>query len=145
VTADWLGAYSINRNTLILWTSAGTTLDGSISATHIQDFYSLGGFLNLSGLAPQALNGPTYAIARAIYLRKVGRGGEGFFDFPVYLGASVEAGNTWQQRGNMGWSSSHKDVSLFLGLDTPVGPLYLGSGYDQTGNNAFFLFLGRTF
>ena len=130
---------------MILWASAGTTLDGSISPTHIQDFYPLGGFLNLSGLAPQALYGPNFAIARAIYLRKVGRGGQGFFDFPVYLGLSFEAGNIWQQRGDFGWGGAHKDVSLFLGLDTPVGPLYLGSGYDQTGNNSFFLFLGRTF
>jgi len=86
-----------------------------------------------------------YAIARAIYLRKIGRGGEGFFDFPVYLGASVEAGNTWQQRGDFGWGGARKDLSLFLGLDTPIGPLYLGSGYDQSGNNSFFMFLGRTF
>jgi NTE family protein len=145
VTADWLEAFSLERNTLILWTSAGATLDGSISATHIQDFYPLGGFLNLSGLAPQALYGPNFAIARAIYLRKVGRGGQGFFDFPVYVGMSLEAGNIWQQRSEFGWGGARKDVSLFLGLDTPVGPLYLGSGYDQSGNNAFFLFLGRTF
>jgi NTE family protein len=145
VTADWLEAFSLERNTLILWTSAGTTLDGSISATHIQDFYPLGGFLNLSGLAPQSLYGPNFAIARAIYFRKVGRGGQGFFDFPVYIGMSLEAGNIWQQRSSFGWGGAHKDLSLFLGLDTPVGPLYLGSGYDQSGNNAFFLFLGRTF
>ena len=145
VTADWLEAFSLERNTLILWTSAGTTLDGSISATHIQDFYPLGGFLNLSGLAPQSLYGPNFAIARAIYFRKVGRGGQGVFDFPVYIGMSLEAGNIWQQRSSFGWGGAHKDLSLFLGLDTPVGPLYLGSGYDQSGNNAFFLFLGRTF
>ncbi len=145
VTADWLGAFSAGRNTVILWTSAGTTLDGSVDATHIQDFYSLGGFLNLSGLAPQALYGPNYAIARAIYLRRVSRGGEGFFEFPVYLGMSLEAGNIWQQRSEFGWGGAHKDVSLFLGLDTPLGPLYFGTGYDQTGNNSLFLFLGRTF
>ena len=145
VTADWLTASSSGRDTLILWTSAGTTLDGSTATTHVQDFYSLGGFLNLSGLAPQALYGPNYAIARAIYLRKIGRGGQGFFDFPVYLGASLEAGNLWQQRSEFGWNGAHKDLSLFFGLDTPLGPLYLGSGYDQSGNNSFFLFLGHTF
>jgi NTE family protein len=145
VTADWLLATSSGRNTLILWTTAGTTLDGSTAATHIQDFYSLGGFLNLSGLAPQALYGPNYAIARAVYLRKIGRGGEGFFDFPVYLGASLEAGNLWQQRSEFGWAGARKDASLFLGLDTPLGPLYIGSGYDQSGNNSLFLFLGHTF
>jgi NTE family protein len=145
VTADWLTALSRGRNTLLLWASAGTTLDGNVSPTHLQDFYSLGGFLNLSGLAQQALTGPNYAIARAIYFRKIGRGGEGFFEFPAYIGLSFEAGNTWQHRGDFGWGGARKDFSVFLGLDTPLGPLYLGSGYDQSGNNAFFLFLGRTF
>jgi NTE family protein len=145
VAADWLMARSRGRNTLVLWGSAGETLDGDTRPTHLQDFYSLGGFLNLSGLALRSLTGPDYAIGRAIYLRKIGRGGEGFLDFPAYLGASLEFGNTWTRRGDISWGGSRKDVSLFLGLDTPLGPLYLGSGYDQSGNNAFFLFLGRTF
>ena len=32
VTADWLMARSSGRNTLLLWTSAGTTLDGNLQA-----------------------------------------------------------------------------------------------------------------
>ncbi len=141
--ADWLMARSRGRNTLLLWASAGTTLDGTVST--LQEDFSLGGFFNLSGLAPSSLYGPNYAIGRAIYLRKIGRGGAGFFDFPAYLGMSFEIGNTWQRRDEISLNSSHKDVSLFLGLDTFLGPLYLGSGHDQTGNSAFFLFLGRTF
>ena len=145
VTADWLLARSRGRNTLLLWASAGTRLDGRIPATALEDFYSLGGFLSLSGLAPQSLTGPNYAIARTVYLRKIGRGGEGVFDFPAYLGVSFELGNTYARRGDMSWGSARKDGSVFLGLDTYLGPLYLGTGYDQTGNSAFYLFLGRTF
>jgi hypothetical protein len=26
-----------------------------------------------------------------------------------------------------------------------LGPVYLGTGYDQTGNSGYYLFLGRTF
>jgi NTE family protein len=141
--ADWLTARSSGRNTLLLWTSAGTTLDGTLST--LQEYYSLGGIFNLSGLAPLSLYGPNYAIARAIYFRKIGRGGAGFFDFPAYLGMSLEIGNTWQQRGDISLSSSHKDASIFLGLDTFLGPLYLGTGYDEPRNSAFFLYLGRTF
>ena len=145
VQAAWLMARSRGRNTLLIWTSAGTTLDGNIKPTSLQDFYSLGGFFNLSGLATQSLIGPDYAIARAIYFRKIGRGGEGLFDFPAYIGMSFEAGNTWSRRGDINWGSAHKDVSLFLGFDTLLGPLYVGSGYDESGNSAFYLFLGRTF
>ncbi len=145
VKADWLMARSAGRNTLLLWTSAGTTLDGRFPSTALPEFYSLGGFFNMSGLAPQSLIGPNYAIGRAIYFRKIGRGGEGFFEFPAYLGASFEIGNTWQHRGDISFGSARKDASLFVAFDTFLGPVYLGSGYDQRGTAAFYLFLGRTF
>jgi NTE family protein len=141
--ADWLMARSSGRNTLLMWATAGTTLDGTLST--LQEYYALGGIFNLSGLAPLSLYGPNYAIARAIYFRKIGRGGEGFFDFPAYLGMSLEIGNARQRRGDISLGSSHKDASLFLGLDTFLGPLYLGTGYDEPRNSAFFLYLGRTF
>ena len=138
-------ARSFERNTVVLWASAGETVDGNIKPTDLQDFYSLGGFLSLSGLAPLALTGPNYAIARAIYIRKIGRGGEGFLEFPAYIGMSFEVGNTWDRRSEISLGSARKDASLFLGFDTFLGPLYLGTGYDSSGNSALFLFLGRTF
>jgi NTE family protein len=145
VQADWLMARSRGRNTILLWTSAGSTLDGNFKPNALPEFYSLGGFFNLSGLAPQSLYGPHYAIARAIYFRKIGSGGEGFFEFPAYIGASFELGNTYQQRGDISYGSAHKDGSVFVAFDTFLGPVYLGTGYDQSGNSAFYLFLGRTF
>ncbi|MEP6547130.1 MAG: patatin-like phospholipase family protein [Gammaproteobacteria bacterium] len=143
--ADWLMARSAGRNTILVWTSLGTTLDGKFPATALPEFYSLGGFFNMSGLAPQSLIGPNFAIGRAIYFRKIGRGGEGFFEFPAYLGMSFEMGNTWERRGDISFGSARKDASLFVAFDTFLGPVYLGSGYDQAGTAAFYLFLGRTF
>jgi NTE family protein len=145
VQADWLTARSRGRNTILFWTSAGTTLDGNFKPNALPEFYSLGGFFNLSGLAPQSLYGPHYAIARAIYFRKIGSGGEGFFEFPAYIGMSLEIGNTYEHRGDISYASTHKDGSVFLAFDTFLGPVYLGTGYDESGNSAFYLFLGRTF
>jgi NTE family protein len=145
VQADWLMARSRGRNTLLFWTSAGTTMDGDYKSNALPEFYSLGGFFNLSGLAPSSLIGPHYAIARAIYFRKISRGGQGFFEFPAYLGLSLELGNTWEHRGDISYASARKDASVFLALDTFLGPVYLGTGYDQAGTAAFYLFLGRTF
>jgi NTE family protein len=145
VTADWLVAESRGRNTLLWWSSVGTTLDGDINPTALPEFYSLGGFFNLSGLAQGSLIGPNYAISRAIYFRKIGRGGEGFFEFPAYIGMSFEVGNTWDRRGDIDWGTARKDGSIFLAFDTFLGPLYIGSGYDSRGTSAYYLFLGRTF
>jgi NTE family protein len=145
VQADYLIANSIGRNTLLFWTSAGSVVAGNIKATAVPDLFSLGGFFNLSGLAPTSLFGPNYAIARAIYFRKISRGGEGFLEFPAYIGMSLELGNIWQQRSDISLGSAHKDASLFLAFDTFLGPVYLGSGYDTAGHSAYYLFLGRTF
>jgi NTE family protein len=143
--ADYLWAHTTGRNTLISWTSLGTTLDGDIKPVDVPEFDSLGGFFNLSGLAPTSLYGPNYAITRAIYFRRISRGGEGFFEFPAYIGMSLELGNTWEERSQISVGSARKDGSLFLAFDTFLGPVYLGSGYDTRGHSAYYLFLGRTF
>ncbi|MEO7775320.1 MAG: patatin-like phospholipase family protein [Steroidobacteraceae bacterium] len=143
LTVDYRYAYSRGRNTAIFWASGGTLLDPE-DAT-VRSYFPLGGFLNLSGLTPDALSGPHFGIARFIYYRKIGSGGEGFLNVPVYLGASFEAGNAWARRGDVGFGDARKDASLFLGLDTYLGPAYFAAGYDDHGRSAFYLFLGRRF
>ncbi len=139
---DWLFARSIERNTLVFWTSAGSALS---AAPGVQNYFPLGGFLNLSGVNAAALSGPHFAIARLIYLRKIGSGADGLFDVPTYLGLSAEAGNVWQRRGDASFASARKDGAAFVGLGTPFGPLFVGTGYDQSGTMSYYLYLGRTF
>jgi NTE family protein len=134
---------SSGRNTAILWASAGTLLEPAQASA--RSFFSLGGFLNLSGLTPDALQGPHFAITRLVYYRKVGSGGEGFLNVPLYAGMSVEAGNTWASRSDISFGSSRKDASLFFGADTFLGPAFIAAGYDDHGRSAFYLFLGRGF
>jgi NTE family protein len=143
VTASYLGAYSFGRNTLSFSAAGGTTLQSHI--TDINLLFPLGGFLNLSGLRADSLLGPDFGIARALYYRQIGRGGLGYFDVPTYLGMSLEMGNVWQSRSAASFGNTQKDASVFLGLDTLLGPLYIATGFDQHGNEAFYLFLGRTF
>jgi NTE family protein len=140
---DQLYARSWGRNTAILWTSAGTRLDSDTDI--VRSYYSLGGFLNMSGVTPETLTGPHFAIARAIYYRRIGEGGQGFLNVPVYLGASLEAGNVWNARRDISLSSARTNGSLFLGLDTLLGPVYFATGFDDVGGSAYYLFLGRTF
>jgi len=107
--------------------------------------YPLGGLFNLSGIAADSLAGPQYAIARVLLYRKIGKGGDGPFDFPTYVGVSFEAGNVYEKLGDINWGNSRKDASIFLGIDTFLGPIYLATGYEEHGRQAFYLFLGRTF
>jgi NTE family protein len=144
VTLNWLGAQSFGRETLILWTTGGATF----SQTETYDLhtqYLLGGLFNLSGLPVESLAGSDFGIARLLFYHKIGSGGEGVFNFPAYLGFSLEAGNVWANREAVETGYVRKDGSVFLGVDTPVGPVYLATGFDQKGDETFYLFLGRMF
>ena len=142
LTFDWRGAWSRGKNTLVGWVSGGSTIGGMPQPRN--DFL-LGGFLNLSGVTAQSIAAPHYAIARAIYLRSVGTGGEGVLNVPAYAGFSLELGNAWSSRGDIRLGTARRDYSLFFGADTYLGPAYLAAGYDDAGSTAFYLFLGRTF
>jgi NTE family protein len=142
-TFDWRGAWSAGKNTAVAWLSGGSTIGGS--DTNVRAYFPLGGFLNLSGTPAQSLAGPHYAIARLLYVRSVGRGGEGILNVPAYAGISYELGNVWTNRSELSIGSARNDASLFFGADTYIGPAYLAVGYDEGGNTAFYLFLGRSF
>jgi NTE family protein len=145
MTLDWRGAVSRGKNTLVGWVSGGSTVSGS--ETNTRSFFPLGGFLNLSGVRAQSIAGPHFGVARVIYLRNVGSGGEGVLNVPAYAGLSLEAGNVWSSRRDISFSlgSTRKDASLFFGADTYLGPAYLAVGHDDRGRTAFYLFLGRSF
>ncbi|MGD9842806.1 MAG: patatin-like phospholipase family protein [Steroidobacteraceae bacterium] len=142
VSAEWLMAQSVGRYTLLLSADVGSSLSTN-TATH--DYFTLGGFLNLSGLTTDSISGPHYGIARAVLYRQIGRGGTGVLQLPAYAGISFEAGNVWDRRSDASFSSLRHHGSLFFGADTPVGPVYLAGGFDDKGKTAFYLFLGRSF
>jgi len=143
VTGSYIGAYSFGRDTLSFSVAGGTTLQANVTDLNLQ--FPLGGFLNLSALRADSLLGPNYGIARALFYRQIGRGGPGYLDLPTYLGLSLEMGNVWQSRSAVSFGNTARNASLWLGLDTFIGPIYIASGFDTHGNVQYYLFLGRPF
>ncbi|MCE3285292.1 MAG: hypothetical protein K0R70_1548 [Steroidobacteraceae bacterium] len=143
VEASWQLARSLDRYGFVWSMDAGSALDDTVVSP--QELFTLGGLFDISGLAPDALSGTQYGIARGIAYRRISRGGTGFFEFPAYLGFSVEAGNVWQTRDDVDWGDLHAGGSLFLGAESPFGPLYLAAGLASGGETAFYLYLGKTF
>ena len=92
------------RNTLVLSAAGGAHVSGPTN--QVQDFYTLGGLFDLSGLAPDEISGPQFGIARAIMYRRIGSEQEGLFDVPTYFGFSVELGNVWQRRSDVSVDSA---------------------------------------
>ena len=143
VQASWQLARSLDRYSVVWSMEAGSALDDEVVSP--QSLFTLGGLFDISGLAPDALSGTQFGMARGIVYRRISRGGTGFFEFPAYLGVSVEAGNVWQTRDDVDWGDLQTGGSLFLGAESPFGPLYLAAGLASGGETAFYLYLGKTF
>ena len=141
VSLDWTHARSYGRNTVILSAAGGAHVSGPTD--QVQDFYTLGGLFDLSGLSPDEISGPQFGIVRGLYYRRIGSGQDGLFDVPTYLGFSLELGNVWQRRGDVSVDTALLNGSAFLGFDTFLGPIYLAAGFGEGGDRSFYLLLGR--
>jgi NTE family protein len=104
-----------------------------------QDF--LGGFLNLSGYSERSLFGNQSLLARAIIYRRTGRL-DALFSTPIYIGASLEAGNVWRNTSDVRLNSLIDAGSIFMGIQSPLGPIFLGYGYAEGGHNSVYLTFG---
>ncbi len=132
---ELLHARQLGPDSLLVGFSLAGDLGGILPP---QAYQRLGGFLNLSGFNQNELSGSNRGLVRAIYLHDL--------KTPLlktYTGASLEAGNVWAERSAIGWDSLRLAGSLFLGADTPIGPLYLGYGHADGGHGALYLLLGR--
>lgn len=139
VSFDYNQAFSRGKSTLV----AGIDLATSFSAENLVEArFPAGGFLRLSGLEQGQLGGPHAGIMRLVYFRRVGTSAGDLLELPIYLGASVEAGNVWQSRDDAGFDDLIMNGSVFLGLDTFIGPLYLAVGLAEGGQRNFYLFIG---
>jgi NTE family protein len=130
--------FNWGRNTLVGGLSLRTTLDG---AAPTEGLYRLGGFLNLSGYQQDSLSGQQAGLARAVYLRRL----TDFQFFKAYVGASVEVGNVWQDTGDIGFDDTVLAGAVYLGADTPIGPVYLGYGHNDRQEGSLYLYLGPLF
>ena len=131
--------FTRGRHTFQMGVDFSTTIQ---SDDLIQNFFPLGGFLRLSGLERGQITGPHAGLTRAVWFRRSGETGGGLLNVPLYLGASLEAGNVWQSRSDISLQSMIVNGSIFAGLDTYFGPLFLAAGLAEGGQSSFYLFLG---
>ncbi|MDG2537078.1 patatin-like phospholipase family protein [Dyella jiangningensis] len=140
LVADWVPDLwpTDGRYRLLLGVRASSSLDNK---PYFESQGFLGGFLNLSGYSERSLYGNQTALARAVLYRRTGKM-DAIFSTPVYIGASLEAGNTWHDKSDVRLDSLIYAGSMFLGIQTPLGPLFLGYGYAQGGHNSVYLTFG---
>jgi NTE family protein len=135
-------AFPTRRGSLLAGLSAGAFTDDDIAFAQP---FTLGGFLNLSGLGSERLAGRYYGLGRLIYLHRLLELDLGAIKSPIYLGGSLEYGGTWLASDAVGTGSAQLHGSLFVGIDSPLGPVYLGYGAGDGGTSSAYLFIGRAF
>lgn len=124
---------SFGRGTLFGSLDLGWSGDGGLPEYAV---FRLGGFLSLSGFAEGELRGQYLGVARAGYFRQLSR--------TFFLGGWLEAGNVWQREAEAGLDELIFTATLFVGVDTLVGPVYVALGQAEAGDNKVYVSLGRT-
>lgn len=130
------------RHTLLLKGSFGGSDSAELFPIYVQD---LGGFLNLSGFNRYELSGRYKAFVSASYRYRWFDNDFGMFSSPVYVGASIEKGNVWADDSDISWSSALAAGSVYVGIDTFLGPAYLAFGYNEQERSSLYLLFGNTF
>lgn len=133
VEAAFLQVHSWNDHTVLTSLGYRGSLDEAIP---IQSRYRLGGFLRLSGLQENALTGEQAALIQLGYQYRYKTK-----MMPLYLGLSLEFGNTWED--SIHWNELSASGAVYLGADTLIGPIYLGYGLHENQDQTFYLFLGQ--
>ena len=141
LSAQGLAAFSTGKYTLQVVMAGGSPVGTDLK---YYDYFQLGGFRRLSGYGLNTLAGPYMGFGSLTLLREVGKlpsliGGG------VFLGASLEAGNTWNVGSDVSLSYLKTAGSLFLGGETPLGPVYVGYGLGERGHSALYFQLGVAF
>ena len=103
--------------------------------------YTLGGFHQLSGYRTGQLDGNSVLFGRLTYYMRSTEAPvltRGFF-----VGGSLEAGNAWDRWNEVSLGGLRSGMSLFVGSDTGLGPLYFGVTYAPRGAAGLYLLIGR--
>ncbi|WP_409317185.1 patatin-like phospholipase family protein [Pseudomonas sp. KCJK9016] len=134
-------AMSSGPDTLILGGRYGRTLD---DANVVTSSFLLGGARQLSGFREDAISGQNVSLLRAVYYRRLTPRTYLPLDFPLYAGGSLERGRAWNNDNDFD-SGYINAASVFIGFDTPLGPLNFSYGLNDANEQAVYLNLGQTF
>lgn len=141
-TLDWLHPVSLDRHTLVAKLSYG----GSDTEQLVPVFArSLGGLFNLSGYQSEQLSGRYSAFGGLLYHYRWFDNDFGAFRSPVYVGGSLEQGGVWESGSDIRWQTALTAGSVFIGVNTNLGPLYLAYGQGEGDNSSFYLYFGNLF
>lgn len=133
--------FTYDKHTVVFsMKTAGSDAD-NLLPIYAQD---LGGLFNLSGYHRYELNGRYSALTSLVYRYRVIDNNFGAIKLPIYIGGSLEKGGVWDRTSAISWDSAITAGSVYVAVDSILGPVYLSYGQTSTGKSSFYLSLGGT-
>ena len=151
------GAFSYAKGTFVPRLKIGKTLNtdglnvkddaGNFSVQDIDAYYHLGGLFNISGRPTYYKTGDEmlfgslnyrYSIIANPFLSSI--------TSEAYIGCSIEGGKAWYRSKES--FNSHDFLfgsSVYLAIDTILGPFYLAYGYSDTNHQTVYFSLGKSY
>ncbi|PMK04479.1 serine protease [Vibrio sp. 10N.261.55.A7] len=144
ISAKLIGAYTYDRHTLVANMDLG--LSQAENASMPIDPKEIGGFLKLSGIPRDSLIGQNIAFTSLVYRYRWFDNDFGLFSSPFYLGSSIEYGGVWSDPNvNIQDAPLYHAASVFVGVNSPIGPIMFGYGFTEQQYNSVYLIIGTTF
>ena len=137
ISVKSVAAYRVGFNYLF-----ASTLEGNAP---VQSLTRIGGFQKLSGYSKNELAGQHAGVLGLVVYRSVFEDYFDQFQHPLYAGVSIETGNVWQRKSDIQVENLLYSASVFMGTETPLGPMYLGFGQAEEGRSSVYFSLGHLF
>lgn len=136
---SWDHAFGLGPHRLLLGTRLHTVWG---TPSRFDSRVALGGFANLSGYSERQLIDDHAVLFRAVYYRRLGDQGQ-LFSVPAYIGGSIESGAVYEHRADLfELDGLVLAGSLFVGIDSPFGPVVLAYGRNNDNASSFYLNFG---
>ncbi len=129
-------------DTLVAAISGGTNLSGTTPA---DARYRLGGLFSLSGYYLEELSGESFTLGQLVYRHAIDHPILNILGSQLFVGGTVEVGQVWTRRSDVDFSKLQHGGSIYVGADTPLGPMFLAYGQSDRSRRSVYLFIGRPF
>jgi len=134
-------AWTKSQNTILAYMEAGTSFETDLP---IYRRFTLGGFQIMSGFNNDQLSGNYEGFVRLTYIRSFAK----TLPFNIsgyFIGSSLETGNAWERTDDISLEDINLSGSIFCGVKTPLGPMYIGYGIRSLEKGIFYFYLGPVF
>jgi len=132
--------FTSGRNTLLVGGDLGRTFGGDAP---VYRSVAWGGFFNFSGYTQNSILASDWGIARLNYYRRFSEVGSALLGMGFFAGGTLEYGTFTNPSPGVESLTGVMAGSLFLGVDTPVLPIYVGAGAAEEGERSIYFAVGR--